>query len=119
MTKEQQAKAAEIAEEIRKAIPAYRAELAAKEAAAKEAAKPKAEVVPLDPWPVGRGWTPEPHMGVGPTVTIRYDLLETQRAVAAAARAARRARDPFGTGIYGHESMAEVVRRQNGGKIDE
>jgi hypothetical protein len=77
---------------------------------------PKAEVVELDPFPRGRrAWSPEPEpCGVGPTVTIRYDLLEEQRRTAEIARAFRRSRDPFGTGIYGHESMAEIVRRQNG-----
>jgi hypothetical protein len=77
---------------------------------------PEAELVPLDPWPLGRrGWTPEVEAkGVGPTVTIRWDLVEMQRANAEIARAFRRSRDPFGVGLYGHETMDELVRRQNG-----
>jgi hypothetical protein len=110
MTREQEAKAAEIAAEIRQATAEWRAE----KARAKEAAKPKAEVVPLDPWPVGRPWRPEPEPPASRTVTIRFDLAELQRANAEAARAARRGRDPFGIGLYGHETLGDLVRRQNG-----
>jgi len=52
--------------------------------------------------------------------TVAYEptaldrLVEVQRAVAAAARADRLARDPFGVGLYGGETIDNVVRRQNG-----
>jgi hypothetical protein len=79
---------------------------------------PAADVVPFNPFPVGRKWTAEP---LGTVNSVPYEpttidrLVELQREVAAAARADRRRRDPFGLGIWGGaESIDEVVRRQNG-----
>jgi hypothetical protein len=78
---------------------------------------PEAEIVPFNPWPVSRAWTAEP---LGTVNSVPYEptaldrLVETQRAVAAAARADRLARDPFGLSLYGEETIDDVVRRQNG-----
>jgi hypothetical protein len=77
---------------------------------------PPAEVIPLNPWPVGRKWTAEPSATVNsmPYVPTAIDrLVELQRANAAAARAARLARDPCGVGLYGEETIEDIVRRQN------
>jgi hypothetical protein len=78
---------------------------------------PAAEVVPFNPFPVGRKWTAEP---LGTVNAVPYEptaidrLVEVQRAVAQAARADRLARDPFGLGHWGGETIEDVVRRQNG-----
>jgi hypothetical protein len=78
---------------------------------------PAAEVVPFNPFPVGRKWTAEP---LGTVNSVPYEptaidrLVELQRAVAQAARADRRRRDPFGVGHWGHETIDDLVRRQNG-----
>jgi hypothetical protein len=75
-----------------------------------------ADVVPLNPWPVGRKWTAEP---LGTVNSVPYQptdidrLVEVQRAVAEAARADRLRRDPFGCGLYGMETIEDVVRRQD------
>ena len=78
---------------------------------------PPADVIPFNPFPIGRRWSAEPSATVNsvpyePTALDR--LVEVQRAVAAAARADRLARDPFGVGLYGGETIDDVVRRQNG-----
>jgi hypothetical protein len=78
---------------------------------------PEANILPFTPWGPSRKWTAEPAGTVNsvhgePTDIDR--LIETQRAVAEAARADRRRRDPFGTGIYGHETLEEILRRQDG-----
>jgi hypothetical protein len=78
---------------------------------------PAAEVVPFNPFPVGRKWTAEP---LGTVNSVPYEptaldrLVEVQRAVAQAARADRLSRDPFGVGLYSTETIDDVVRRQNG-----
>jgi hypothetical protein len=78
----------------------------------------QADVVPFNPWPTARRpWTAEPSaasnaMPYAPSATDR--LMETQRAVAAAARQDRLRRDPWGLGLYSHESLEDVIRRQNG-----
>jgi hypothetical protein len=46
--------------------------------------------------------------------TFQDELMETQRAVAQAARRARVQRDEFGLGHWGFETLDELVRRQNG-----
>ena len=80
--------------------------------------EPEADVIRFEPWGPRRPWRAEPpaasnSMPYEPTALDR--LMETQRAVAAAARADRRRRDPFGLGLYGdRENIDDVVRRQNG-----
>jgi hypothetical protein len=80
--------------------------------------EPEAEVVPFNPFPWGRRrWTAEP---VGTTSYRAWEptgldrLAEVQRAVASAARQSRASRDPFGIGHWGHETMDDLIRRQNG-----
>jgi hypothetical protein len=78
---------------------------------------PKADVIPLQPWGPRRPWTAEPAGTVNSVAVAPNDLdylVQLQRANAAAARADRLARDPFGLGLYGHESLDDLVRRQNG-----
>src|SRR5262249_12712930 len=77
-----------------------------------------AEVVPFDPWGPRRPWRAEP---MGTVNSIPYEptaldrVAEVQRTVAAAARADRRRRDPFGLALYGdYETTEDLVRRQNG-----
>jgi hypothetical protein len=95
----------------RKIDPSYAADVV-------EPEHPQAEVLPFNPWPAARKWTAEPPaasnaMPYAPTDLDR--LVETKRAVAAAARADRLRRDPFGLGIWGeHETIEDLVRRQNG-----
>jgi len=82
-----------------------------------EPAPPKAEIVPFNPFPPRRRWTAEPPAASNsmPYVPSALDrLVETQRAVAQAAREDRRRRDPFGLGLYGYETIEDLVRRQNG-----
>ena len=79
---------------------------------------PDAEVVPFNPWGPRRPWRAEPlaasnALPYEPTALDRQ--IEMQRANAQAARLDRLRRDPFGLAIYGgHETIDDVVRRQNG-----
>jgi hypothetical protein len=78
---------------------------------------PVAEVIPFNPWGPRRPWQALPPaasnaMPYQPTDIDR--LVELQRANAQAAIEDRLRRDPFGTGIWGHESLEDLVRRQNG-----
>ena len=79
---------------------------------------PRADVIPLDPWPVQRRWTAEPTGPSSarpyyPTENERYEeyLRELRLANAAAARASRLR---LGPAWVGDETIDEVVRRQNG-----
>jgi hypothetical protein len=45
--------------------------------------------------------------------TAADEIEELRRAVANAARAERMQADPLGIGLYGGESMADVVKRQD------
>jgi hypothetical protein len=80
--------------------------------------EPEAGVIQLDPWGPRRPWRAEPPAASNalpyePTDLDR--LVETQRRVAAAARADRQRRDPWGLGLYGeYETIDDLVRRQNG-----
>ena len=68
---------------------------------------PKAKVVPFNPWPVQRRWTPFP---TGTTCALPYEpsfeerMEDARRVNAEAARRARRAADPVGLGLYGYDS---------------
>jgi hypothetical protein len=81
--------------------------------------EPEAEVMPLNPWRYQR-WTAEPirptsYRAIEPTSADarRIDEQEAREANARAARLARLEADPFGTGHWEvHETMAELVRRQ-------
>ena|SRR6516225_180936 len=74
-----------------------------------------AEVFELWPWRKQR-WTAEPtkttsYVAVEPTAAD--EIEELRRAVANSAREARMQADPLGIGLYGGETMADVVRRQD------
>jgi hypothetical protein len=80
--------------------------------------EPEAEVIPLNPWRYQR-WTAEPtgptsYRAIEPTSAdaerIREEELREQNA--RAARWARLEADPLGLGIWAHETMADLVRRQ-------
>jgi hypothetical protein len=74
-----------------------------------------AEVFQLNPWRKQR-WTAEPlktssYVAVEPTAADQIE--ELRRAVANAARQERLRADPLGIGLYGVESMADTVKRQD------
>jgi len=80
---------------------------------------PRADVIPLDPWPVQRRWTAEPTGPSSarpyyPTENERYEdhLRELRLANAAAARASRLR---LGPAWVGDETIDEIVRRQEEG----